>query len=192
MKLSEETIKTNFAYNLANFRKKSGMTQGGLAQKLNYSDKSVSKWERGEGLPDIFVLSQIAELFGVTVNDLIYEKQKRRPGFLRNKVIITLLSVALVWLVAVVVYFLLGVIIPEFESWILFIYAIPVSAIVTIVFSCVWWNRICRFLSVSALMWTLPLSLYITFPRTGMVLIFSVAAVLQGMTVLWFLMKKQK
>lgn len=190
--MTEEIIKTNFAYNLANLRRKFGMTQSELALKLNYSDKSISKWERAEGLPDVCVLSNIAELFGVTVNDLIYEKQKKKkPAYTRNRVIITLLSAALVWLVAVSAFFLFGVLMPAFNAWILFIYAIPVTAVVMIVFSCIWWNKLCRFLSVSALLWTLPLSFYLTFQKSGMALIFVVAAVLQAMAVLWFLMKKK-
>ena len=60
--------------NLIHFRKLSGMTQTELAEKINYSDKSISKWERGDGVPDIFVLTEIAEIFGVTVNDFLSEE----------------------------------------------------------------------------------------------------------------------
>ncbi len=192
MRITEDMIKANFAFNLSSFRKKAGLTQGELAEKLNYSDKAVSKWERGESVPDIFTLSDIAGLFGITVNELIYEKQQRRPRNLRNHLVITALSIAVVWLVAVVVHFLLGVIVPNFKSWPLFVYAVPVSAIVAIVFSAVWWNKICRFISISTLIWTLPTSIFITFPSIdGMSLIYTIAAVVQCMTILWFLLKKQ-
>ncbi|MEG2453873.1 MAG: helix-turn-helix transcriptional regulator, partial [Clostridia bacterium] len=71
------------ASNLIRLRKVSGLTQAELAQKINYTDKSVSKWERGEGAPDIFVLNQLAEIYKVTVNDIIGVK-KVTPN--RNKV----------------------------------------------------------------------------------------------------------
>ena len=66
-----EEMRRQIASNLVYLRKKSGMTQQGLAEKLNYSDKAVSKWERGDGLPDVFVLKQIANMYGVTVDDVM-------------------------------------------------------------------------------------------------------------------------
>ncbi len=193
MKLTEEMIKGNFAFNLSLFRKKSDMTQGELAEKLNYSDKAVSKWERGESVPDVFALTEIADLFGVTVNELIYEKQKHRPVQFRNRLIITTLSIALVWFVAVIFHFVLGIIFPDFSLWILFVYAVPISAIVGIVFSSIWWNKLCRFVSISTLIWTLPTAIFLSARGVrGMAFIFIVAAVFQGMTVLWFLLKKQR
>lgn len=56
---------------IASLRKKSGMTQSALAQALNVSDKAVSKWETGLGYPEITLLSEIAKVFGVTVDYLI-------------------------------------------------------------------------------------------------------------------------
>ena len=68
--ITEEQLKKNFAARLAGYRRLAGLTQLELAEKLNYSDKSISKWERGEGLPDLYVVSQLADLFNITVNDL--------------------------------------------------------------------------------------------------------------------------
>ena len=64
-------LKLVTASNIINQRTKAGMTQAELGAKLNYSDKSVSKWERGEAIPDAYVLSEMAELFGVTVDYLL-------------------------------------------------------------------------------------------------------------------------
>ena len=66
-----EKLKSQIGSNIANYRKRSGLTQAGLAEKLNYSDKAVSKWERGESIPDVIILMQLAEQFGITVNDLL-------------------------------------------------------------------------------------------------------------------------
>ena len=70
-------LKVTIANNIANLRKLNGITQSDLAQKLNYSDKAVSKWERGESLPDICVLKQIADSFGVTVDYLLDEHAEK-------------------------------------------------------------------------------------------------------------------
>ena len=192
MPISEEKLRNNFAKNLTHYRKLFGLTQGELAEKLNYSDKSISKWERGDGLPDLAVTIQIAEIFGITINDMIAEKPRRRLMTTRNKIIITLLSMGIAWLAATVLFFLCEIIFPDIKLWWLFyIYAIPTSAIVGIVFSCIWWKKIHLFASVSTLIWSVALCVMLTVPIPKISLIFIVAAVLQVLTILWFLIKKQ-
>ena len=66
-----DEIKINVANNIARYRKKLNMTQLQLAEKLNYSDKAVSKWERAEALPDIYVMHELAVMFGITLDELI-------------------------------------------------------------------------------------------------------------------------
>ena len=66
-----ENLKSIITSNLIKYRKQAGLTQAQLASKLGYSDKTVSKWEREEGVPDIYILKEIADLYGITVNDLI-------------------------------------------------------------------------------------------------------------------------
>lgn len=192
MPASEEKLREYFARNLAHYRKALGLTQIELAERLNYSDKSVSKWERGDGLPDLAVTAQIAEIFGLTVNDMIAEKPKRRLMTTRNKIIITLLSMGVAWLVATILFFLCEIIFPSIKVWWLFyIYAIPISAIVGIVFSCIWWKKIHLFASVSTLIWSAALCVMLTVSVPKIYLIFIVAAVLQILALLWFLIKKQ-
>lgn len=192
MPASEEKLREYFARNLAHYRKALGLTQIELAERLNYSDKSVSKWERGDGLPDLAVTAQIAEIFGLTVNDMIAEKPKRRLMTTRNKIIITLLSMGVAWLVATILFFICEIIFPSIKVWWLFyIYAIPISAIVGIVFSCIWWKKIHLFASVSTLIWSLALCVMLTVSVPKIYLIFIVAAVLQILALLWFLIRKQ-
>ena len=194
--VSEEKLREYFARNLAYYRKALGLTQIELAEKLNYSDKSVSKWERGDGLPDLAVTVQIAEIFGLSVNDLVAEKPRRKLMTTRNKIIITLLSMGVAWLVATVLFFLCEIIFPEVSVWWLFyIYAIPISAVVGIVFSCIWWKKIHIFAAISTLIWSVALCVMLTVSVAASVpkisLIFIVAAVVQILAVLWFLIKKQ-
>ena len=68
-----EILKVMIGSNIAAYRKRAGLTQAGLAEKLNYSDKAVSKWERGESIPDVLTLMQLAELFEISVNDLLVD-----------------------------------------------------------------------------------------------------------------------
>ena len=60
-----EDLREIIAKNIADLRREQNLTQAELAARLNYSDKAVSKWERGESMPDITVLKEIADLFSV-------------------------------------------------------------------------------------------------------------------------------
>ena len=111
-------LKSVIAKNLIKYRKENGLTQQELAEKLNYSDKSISKWERGEGVPDIYILKQIAELYNITVNDIIgMEVINNEPAPIVNKnknhILITLMSIGLVWLVATISFAILKIIFPD-------------------------------------------------------------------------------
>ena len=191
MPISEEVLRERFAKNLTHYRKALGLTQIELAEKLNYSDKSISKWERGDGLPDLAVTVQLAEIFGLTPNDLLAEKPRKKLLTTRNKIIITLLSMGVAWLVATVLFFLCEILFPNIKVWWLFyIYAIPISAIVGIVFSCIWWKKIHLFAAISTLIWSVALCVMLTVSVPKISLIFIVAAVVQILTILWFLIKK--
>lgn len=183
-------IRENFAKNLAFYRKAAKLTQLELAQELNYSDKSISKWERGEGLPDLEVTARIAKILGVGVGDLIADKYKRRVLITRNKALITGLSVGVVWLVAAILFFLFQLVLPDLRSWMVFIYALPVSAIVMIVFCAVWWRRIYVLLSVTLLIWSAGLCVALSFQNPKVFLIFIIAAILQLLALLAFFIKK--
>lgn len=196
MPVCEEKLRENFARNLSHYRKSLGLTQTELAERLNYSDKSISKWERGDGLPDLSVTAQLAEIFGLTVNDLLADKPRKRLMTTHNKIIITLLSIGIAWLIATVLFFLFELILPNaYNWWLLYIYAVPTSAIVGIVFSCAWWKKIHIFASISTLIWSITLCIMLTVSafvnEPKIYLIFIVAAVLQALTILWFLIKKQ-
>ncbi|MBQ9080077.1 MAG: helix-turn-helix transcriptional regulator [Clostridia bacterium] len=199
----ENELKQNIARNITALRKQHNMTQAELAEHLSYSDKSISKWERGDGLPDVFVLTKIAELFGVTVNDIIgSEPAHVEPAPLPDtarprRFLITALSTGLVWFVATLVFFLLNVFLPGSNwLWISFIYALPVSAIVLVVFTHLWWGNVQRCLSVSLLVWMLTLSVYLTAVFANdvqnMALIYVAAGVFQVLVILWYVYRHMR
>lgn len=191
--MSEQELRELVAKNLTAYRRRRGITQAQLAEQLNYSDKSVSKWERGEGLPDVFVLTQIAAFYGVTVDDLLSDRAPRPSAFSvrRKHLLITLLSTGLVWLVAVVCFFLLEIIAPDLtRSWLTFLFALPPSAIVLLVFSALWSGLLAQCGAVSALVWSIALCLDVALTLPNMYLIYVVAGVLQVLVILWFFLRR--
>lgn len=187
---NDEKTRRILASNITFYRKKAGLTQDELAERIFYSGKSVSKWERGEGVPDALVLASLSETLGVTPNDLLLENTK--PTRVRHRLkkgLITAMALAAVWLVATMVYFFIRITAPDFEkAWLAFIVAIPVSCIVAIVLTALWHPRIWTFIAISGLVWSLALTLHLFFRIENMFLIYVIAAVLQLIIVLWYLL----
>ena len=176
--MTDEKLKTVLGGNIVTCRKRQRLTQAGLAEKLNYSDKAVSKWERGESMPDVLTLVQIAELFGVSVNDLLTDPNElpQEKGVVVEKMekavertlkrkadkqSILGLSSILVWFVAVLSFVIvssLGV----SKSWMAFVYAIPANTVVLLSLLSAWrdfrWNKTL----ISVLVWGTLLSLYLS------------------------------
>ena len=71
--MEDELLRSRIGRNIASYRKRARLTQAGLAERLNYSDKAVSKWERGESAPDVITLVQLSEQFGISVNELLVD-----------------------------------------------------------------------------------------------------------------------
>ena len=179
--MDDEKLKLQIGANIAAHRKNAGLTQVGLAEKLNYSDKAVSKWERGDSIPDVLTLMALANQFDITVNDLladpnalptdsdsklekamtqVSEKALKRKA---NKNVILALSSTLVWFVALLVF----VVMSSFEfldpySWLIFFYAIPANAIVLLSLRSAWhdfrWNK----LYISAIVWGFIVAIHIS------------------------------
>ena len=185
MLTDEATLRKTVAKNIAQYRKAHHDTQLDLATKLNYSDKSVSKWERGESLPDVYILSQIAELYGVSVSALIGEIQPPKESKPHYHMFILLLSLALTMAVATLLFSMFMICKVDYPAWMFFVYALPVCSIICIVFTSLWWGILWQGVSVSALIWTLGLSLYLSFELENVSLIFLVCAALQVLTLLW-------
>ncbi len=184
-------MRQRIAENIAFYRRQSGDTQADLAEKLSYSDKSVSKWERGEGTPDIFILWKIAALYGITVQDLLREKKVPKEN--GRRVLIVLLSVGLVWLTMTVLFSLSrisGILAPH--AWLLFIYGIPITGIVCEVFSALWGNYILQAISCSVILWGLGLSLVLSIHLQSVALLYIVCGVVQVLFILFFLLRHQR
>ena len=192
-------LKSVIAKNLIKYRKENGLTQQELAEKLNYSDKSISKWERGEGVPDIYILKQIAELYNVTVNDIIgMEKIENNatPTINKNHVLITLMSIGLVWLVATIIFAILKIIFPNtLTISYCYIYAIPVSFIVLYIFNRIWFKiKLINFTSVSLIFWTTLFSFYWTIKDffDNFCVLFFIGIPFQIIVIFWYLMDRKK
>lgn len=188
---NEEKLREIVSQNLTYYRKSNKLTQIQLAEKLNYSDKAISKWERGESLPDLYILANIAEMYGITLNDLINEKKVPTHSSKKSiHLLISIISILLVWLVATFCFIILQMLnIPK--SWLSFIFAIPCSFVVAIVFSSIWGNNLHLFLSVSGITWTIPLCLVLSINNNLMWLTFILSIPVQVLAIFSILLKRK-
>ena len=203
--MDDAVLRNRIGHNIASYRKQAGLTQAALAEQLNYSDKAVSKWERGESIPDVLTLDTLARRLGITVNDLladpdilpedqgpvqqtmgrVVEKALKRKA---NKNIILGLSSLLVWFVALLIFVILNSIrLPN--GWLAFFFAVPADAITMLSLRSAWrdfrWNR---FL-ISAIMWGSILSIYMSllmFAGLNIWMMFSLCIPGQIAILLWF------
>ena len=179
------------ANNICLYRKQKHLTQAELGEMVNFSDKSISKWEKGESLPDIVTLKKLCDIFGITLNDLAsMQVQKKENKNKSKKLLITLLSVGLVWLIATTVFVVLLLAFPGVQkSWMCYIYALPVSAIVLVVFSALWAKPIWQFLSSTILIWTTLVSICLSISDIWYLLL--IGAPLEILLFLLFVLKKK-
>lgn len=184
------------AKNLVELRKIYAFTQVEIAEKLNYSDKAISKWERGESLPDVETLKKLADIYGVTVDYLLNDNtgSKKKPArkglIIGQKMLISMLSVLLVWIVATATFAVLcwcGI--PTAEATYSFIAALPVSFIVLIVFDSLWGKVWLNLIFISCLLWTLALCVFLAISSELNWLCFIIPIPLQIAALLWFGLK---
>ena len=176
LSVTPEELRAIIAANLSEFRKGQGMTQQELADRLNYTDKAISKWERGESLPDVLVLKQIADMFGVTVDYLLTAEHPAPPVVeekaavdpkhqqsIRTRGFVTGMSVLLVWMAAVVLFIVFDTVsVNPLFHWFVFACAVCASLIIWLVMNSIWFNRRRNYLIISLLMWSFLILLYTT------------------------------
>ena len=140
-----DTLKAIFAKKLLALRTEAGMTQSELGEKLNYSDKTVSKWERGEAIPDAAVLKNISRIFSVSVDALLDDGElpaepvptTEKSTRFSNYPAITRVIMVSIWTAALLLFVLLWILLDKC-IWMIFIYALPVTAICALVFNSIW------------------------------------------------------
>ena len=208
--MNNEELRSRVGLNIARLRRERGLTQAELAERINYSDKAVSKWERAESTPDVLTLITLAEVLGTDLNTLTGLPAASQPEpapapaaevpsapekpakkrYTADKGVIQKLSSILVWVVALFLYMVLD----EFgiqNLWLLFVVAVPANAIVLLSLRSAWklygWNR---FL-ISVIMWGFLLVIYLLLLLTAKVNVWKIlpmGLLGQAAIILWFKM----
>lgn len=193
-----DDFKKIVAENIIKVRTSLSMTQAQLGEELSYSDKSVSKWERGESIPDVYVLKHIADLAGVTVDYLISRHDPKEEAELKKPVpkerrysrrFISLTVLAGIWTLAVTIFVILWI--CGIVNWLVFVYAVPVSLVTMLVLNSVWGTREVNLYLISGLVWGTIASIYLTALKYNWWQIFLLGVPAQIIVILAFSIKKK-
>ena len=197
-----EDTKSIVAKNISELRLLNNMTQIELGERLNYSDKTISKWERGESSPDISVLAEIADLLGVSLDYLVRAenldrtvKENKISQTRYNRKVIAYISESIVWFAVILAFVLTSLITSEATfQWLYFVYALPVALIIKLVFNSIWFNPRNNYFIISALVWSILAAIHITFLyfKINVALIYLLGIVAQITIILWSFLKKPK
>lgn len=189
---NDSILKERIAENLKYYRKSKKITQYQLAEKLNYSDKSISKWERGESIPDVLILAKLAEFYNITINDFLGKSPRKSVEKIQKKhVITTLLWFTVVWAIAFILFIVFNIIdLQGFRNWMVFIYALPISFIVAYILMEIWGTKLLRLITVTIILWTLIVSIINTFPTSELSFLYITAIPLQILIILWTMLRK--
>lgn len=191
-----ENLNKVVSNNLIKFRTLAGLTQTQLAKKIHYSNKSVSKWEMGDNLPDLAVLVKLSEIYNIEIGEFLNENTENQQlivprGYLRKRhILISLLSAFMVWFIGAIVFFILHMIDSTAPIAVFaFIYSLPVSAVVLLFFSGLWGNNLTNLLSSSASLWAVLLAICLTVNSAKFWNICFVGLLFQIFFVVWFIIK---
>ena len=175
-------IKTIIAENLTNLRKQHQLTQNELAQKLNYSDNTISRWEKAEITPSVETLEQISQLYNIPLESLFKEKietkapeKTKKRSFQLQKLSTILLCVSLVWFASSIAYFYIKSFM-NINCWTLFVWSVPLSCLILLAFGRYVNNRIYSFVFETICIWTFLASCYLEFLEYNLIFIFLIGA----------------
>ena len=208
--MNNEELKSRVGANIARLRKDRGLTQAELAERINYSDKAVSKWERAESLPDVLTLISLAEHLGTDLNtltglpaapapDSIPEPVPEIPAepekpvkkrYTADKTVIQKLSSILVWVVALFLYMVLDAFGVK-HLWLLFVFAVPANAIVLLSLRSAWKLYGINRLLISVILWGSLLTVYLLLlvvAKVNVWRILPMGLLGQAAIILWFKM----
>lgn len=193
-----ENLNIIIGNNIKNLRKANKLTQFELSEKLNYSNKAISRWESGEVIPDVETLNKICDIFNIPLSQIFDENltqekaTKKYKAQIGNKLAITLLSMLVVWFIATITFVYLGIITNNY-IWQIFIAAVPITCVVGIIFNSIWGQRLYNIILISIFGWSTLALLYVIFLQYNIWPIFIIGAPFQlGVILSANIRRKQK
>ena len=190
-----DELKAIVAENISRLRTLNSLTQAQLGEMLSYSDKAVSKWERGDAIPDVYVLKKMSDIFNVSVDYLLepHDEVDIKPAMHDNKrkhSLIVGVAFLGVWTLSLLVFIILAFLGKTY--WLIFAYTLPISLITLLVLNTVWSIKKINIIYISALVWSILLAIYLSLIDLNWWLIFVLGIPAEIIIFLCFKIKRHK
>ena len=175
MVMKEEEIRVNFSKNLVLLRKANNLSQSDLATALSYSDKAISKWENQDTIPDIVTISNIANYFHITVDELISNGDVVKASKTKRRRLLVIMSSTSFCVFVVLIAYLVLELCDVSHAYLVLPTALVSAGIVATVLSALWYKRLHLLLSISLIIWGVGLQiiLFMNFNRLWIILVIS-------------------
>ncbi len=183
--------KETLAVNLSRLRREKGLTQAELGEKINYSDKSVSKWERGEGVPDLQVMIALSDLYGVSIDEMTGRKEPSEESApashlkAADRTFLMIVTQSVIWLLAIVLFSAFLLFAKEMpKKWLVFIYAVPVAFLCMGMYFTAWKLYAWAYGAFSCVMWLACVAAQLTLGASFAPMIYIIGAIVQLISVI--------
>ena len=186
-----EDVKAIVSNNLVRLRKASGLTQADLAKQINYSDKAISRWEKGEVIPDLETIYALSEVYHVPVSAITEkapekEEPEEPPSAVRQKVLSQIFLLCEVWFIISAVYVYLKLT-RGTNLWQLFVWGVPASALAIWVFNRKERAGLLLFITASVFTWSLITCVYLHLISSHPWYLYFIGLPLQGLILIRYL-----
>lgn len=181
-----ENIREIISNNITNLRKQNNMTQLDLAKRVNFSDKAVSRWEKGEVLPDVETLYSLAEIFNVPISCIIENKENFKPKIKKptaKEVLSQVLTICEIWIIITVVFAYHNITRGKIW-WELFAWGVPATAFFLLFLNRKRDDNISKFVYGTILVWSFLICVFLHFLNAMPWYIFVIGIPLQGMLII--------
>lgn len=181
--------------NITNLRKSKNWTQVELARRINFSDKAVSRWEKGEVMPDIETIQKLSEVFDVPMTEIIEKQQDVKPAEktrpTKQEVLSQIFLVCEIWTILSVAYAYLDIS-SGLHIWKIFLWGVPATVLMLYIINLRHKHNISSFVYGTIFIWTFTTCLFIQMINLHAWFFFVLGVPIQGMLVIRYLVKHDK
>jgi len=185
-----ESLKEIVSKNIINLRKANNLTQLELAKKINYSDKAISRWEKGEVLPDVETIQTLSIVFNVPMSAILESQDENKKIKLtkptKQDILSQVFIICEIWTIISVIYAYLNIS-KGMNLWQLFTWGIPATALILLVLSNKRKNNILSFIYGTILVWSAITCLFLQMLTSSPWYIFLLGIPVQGMLIVRYL-----
>ena len=187
---SMESLKEIVSKNIINLRKANNLTQLELAKKINYSDKAISRWEKGEVLPDVEIIQTLSIVFNVPMSAILENQDDNKKIKLtkptKQDILSQIFIICEIWTIISVIYAYLNIS-KGMNLWQLFTWGVPATALILFVLSNKRKNNILSFTYGTILNWSAITCLFLQMLTSSPWYIFLLGIPVQGMLIVRYL-----